>query len=93
MYIEENDFLYQLLSIALLANSFETYKRYKKINIIARPFSWKRRPGRQKTLHLSYIQKLLGDTDNMLQPNAIWTLAQNRGEWRKYVIACCEAER
>ena len=53
------------------------------------PTHGKRRAGRQRTSYLSYIQKLLGDTDGMLQPNAIRNLAQNRSEWRKFVIACC----
>ena len=52
-----------------------------------------RRPGRQKTSYLSYIQKLCGDEDNMLQPEAISTLAQDRSEWRKFVIACSAVER
>ena len=57
------------------------------------PHHGKRRVGRQRTSYLSYIQKLLGDADGMLQPNAIQNLAQNRSVWRKFVIACCAAER
>ena len=49
--------------------------------------------GGQRTLYLSCVRKLFGDTDGMLQPNAIQNMAQDRSEWRKYVIACCAAER
>ena len=57
------------------------------------PTHGRRRAGRQKTSYLSYVQKLLGDTDDMMQPQHIKNLALNRNQWRKYVIACCAAER
>ena len=57
------------------------------------PTHGRRRAGRQKTSYLSYVQKLLGDTDDMMQPQHIKNLDLNRNEWRKYVIACCAAER
>lgn len=56
------------------------------------PTHGKRRPGRQKTSYLVYIQKLLGDTDDMFQPDAIASLASNRSTWRTFVIACSAAE-
>ena len=56
------------------------------------PSHGKRRPGRQRTSYLSYIQRLLGDTENMFQADAIGTLAQNRIEWRKFVTACSAVE-
>ena len=38
----------------------------------------KRKPGRQRTLFLRYIQHLLGDTDNMIGPGKLSELAQDR---------------
>ncbi len=52
----------------------------------------KRRPGRQRTSYLSYIQKLLGDTDNWLNLDAITALAMDRSVWRSFVVACFAAE-
>ena len=43
----------------------------------------KRKPGRQRTLFLRYIQHLLGDTDNMIGPGKLSELAQDRCGWRK----------
>ena len=57
------------------------------------PSHGRRKPGRQRTSYLSYIQKLLGDTNSMLHPKAIADLAQNRSDWRKFAIACCAADR
>ena len=57
------------------------------------PSHGRRKPGRQRTSFLSYIQKLLGDTNSMLHPKAIADLAQNRSDWRKFAIACCAADR
>ena len=56
------------------------------------PLHGKRRPGRQRTSYLSYAQKLLGDFDNLLLPDAITTLASNRSTWRNFVVACFAAE-
>ena len=56
------------------------------------PSHGRRRPGRQATSYTSYIQKLLGDTDCDLKPEAIASLAQDRSEWRKFVVACSAAE-
>ena len=39
------------------------------------PSHGRRRPGRQATSYASYIQKLLGDTDSDLKPEAIASLA------------------
>ena len=52
-----------------------------------------RRPGQQRTSYISYIQKLLGDTENDLHPDAIALLASDRRSWRKFVVACSAAER
>ena len=57
------------------------------------PSHGRRKPGRQRTSYLSYIQKLLGDTNSMLHPKAIADLAQNRSDWRKFAIACCAVDR
>ena len=56
------------------------------------PLHGKRRPGRQRTSYLSYVQKLLGDFDNFLLPDAIATLASDRSTWRNFVVACFAAE-
>ncbi len=42
--------------------------------------------------HLKYVQHLLGDSDGMLQPNKISSLAQDRSGWRNLVVACSAAE-
>ena len=52
----------------------------------------KRKPGRPRTLYLQYVQHLLGDTEGMLQPNKIVSLAQDRISWRKLVVACSAAD-
>jgi len=52
------------------------------------PSHGKRKPGRQRTSYLAYIQHLLGDQGNMLQPNNIAELAQDRSQWKKFVVAC-----
>ena len=57
------------------------------------PTHGRRKPGRQRTSYLSYIQNLLGDSNNMLQPKGITNLAQNRSDWRKLAIACCADDR
>ena len=53
----------------------------------------KRKPGRQRTLFLRYIQHLLGDTDNMIGPGKLSELAQDRCGWRKLVVACSAADQ
>ena len=53
----------------------------------------KRKPGRQRTLFLRYIQNLLGDTDNMIGPGKLSKLAQDCCGWRKLVVACSAADR
>ena len=53
----------------------------------------KRKPGRQKTLFLSYIQRLLGDTDHMIGQDKLSELAQDPCGWRKPVVACSAANR
>ncbi len=52
----------------------------------------KRKPGRPRTLYLKYVQDLLGDSEGMLQPNNISSLAQDRSGWRNLVVACSAAE-
>ena len=56
------------------------------------PTHGRRRPGRQRTSYISYIQKLLGDTENDLHADAIALLASDRCSWRKFVVACSAAE-
>ena len=53
----------------------------------------KRKPGGQRTLFLTYIQNLLGDTDNMIGPDKLSELAQDRCDWKKIVVACSAADR
>ena len=57
------------------------------------PSHGKRKPGRQRTLFVSYIQHLLGDTDNMIGPDKLPKLPQDRCGWRKLVVACSTADR
>ena len=52
------------------------------------PTHGKRRPGRQKTSYLAYIQRLLGDENNDLSPEGITQLALDRCRWRSFVAAC-----
>jgi len=56
------------------------------------PSHGKRRPGRQKTTYLAYIQKMFGDTENMLDKDAIIETAMDRLRWRNFVVACLAAE-
>ena len=56
------------------------------------PTHGRRRPGRQRTSYLSYVQKLFGDLENNLQQDAIASLAADRCAWRKFVVACSAAE-
>ena len=53
----------------------------------------KRKPGRQRTLFLRYIQHLLGDTDNMIGPGKLSELAQDRCGWRKLIVTCSAADQ
>ena len=57
------------------------------------PSHGKRKPGRQRTLFLSYIQHLLGDTDNMIGPDKLSELAQDCCGWRMLVVTCSAADR
>ena len=41
---------------------------------------------------MSYVQKLLGDTENDQHEEAIASLAFDRFTWRKFVVAYSEAE-
>ena len=52
----------------------------------------KRRPGRQHISFLTYVQRLLGDDEGILQPSQISTLAQDRRSWKKLVVPCSAAE-
>ena len=53
----------------------------------------KRKPRRQRTLFLRYIQHLLGDTDNMIGLGKLSELAQDHCGWRKLVVACSAADQ
>ena len=57
------------------------------------PSHGKRKPGRQRTLFLSYIQHLLGDTNNMIGPDKLSELAQDHCGWRKLIVACSADNR
>ena len=63
-----------------------------KLYALYTPPHGKKRPGRQRTSFLTYVQRLLGDCDGMLQPDQIATLAQDRSKWRKLVVTCSAAE-
>ena len=53
----------------------------------------KRKPGRQQTAFLSYIQHLLQDTDNVIGPDKLSELGQDRCGWKKIVVTCSAADR
>jgi exonuclease III len=52
----------------------------------------KRRPGRPRTTYLTYIQRVLGYDEGLLQAEQIATLAKDRYAWRNLVVACSAAE-
>ena len=56
------------------------------------PTHGRRRPGRPCTSYLTYIQRLLGDNEGMIEDRQIVTLAQDRRAWKKLVVACSAAE-
>ncbi|XP_078617621.1 uncharacterized protein LOC144885572 [Branchiostoma floridae x Branchiostoma japonicum] len=56
------------------------------------PSHGKRRPGRQKTNYLTYIQNLLGDAEGDLNPTAIAALAADRLRWNRIVTDCTAAD-
>ena len=56
------------------------------------PTHGRRRPGRPCTSYLTYIQRLLGDNEGMIEDRQIVTLAQDRRAWKKLVVACAAAE-
>ena len=61
-----------------------------KMYALYTPSHGKRKPGRQRTLYLKYIQCLLGDTNNI--PEKLSELAQDRCGWRKLVtVVVCSA--
>ena len=57
------------------------------------PTHGRRRPGRQRTSYLRYIQRLLGDDDGQLTSKQITDLAIDRKGWRKLTVACGAACR
>ncbi|XP_066275382.1 uncharacterized protein [Branchiostoma lanceolatum] len=57
------------------------------------PTHGRRRPGRQKTSYLAYIQNLLGDAEGDLSPEAITAMATDRRMWRGRVIGRCATDR
>ena len=63
-----------------------------KVYALYTPPHGKRKPGRQRTLFLRYIQRLFGDHEGLLQPDQITALAQDRSNWRKFVVACSAAD-
>ena len=56
------------------------------------PTHGNRKAGRPRTQYLTYIQRLMGDNDGMLQEKQIATLAKDRHAWRKLVVDCSAAE-
>ena len=56
------------------------------------PSHGRRRPGRQRTSYLTYIQRMFGDYEGMLRPDQLVTLAQDRSKWRKLVVDCSAVE-
>jgi hypothetical protein len=52
----------------------------------------KRRPGRPRTTYLTYIQRVLGYDEDLLQAEQIATLAKDKYAWRNLVVACSAAE-
>ena len=56
------------------------------------PTHGKRRRGRQRTLFPRYIQHLFGDTNDMLSQGQLTSMAQDRCNWRKLVVACSADE-
>lgn len=65
-------------------NAFGTLP-YKEYALYIPPHE-KRKPGRQGTLFLTYIQHLLGDTDDMIGQDKLSELAQDRCGWKKIVV-------
>ncbi|XP_066295679.1 uncharacterized protein [Branchiostoma lanceolatum] len=57
------------------------------------PTHGRRRPGRQKTSYLTYVQNLLGDAEGDLSPEAITAMATDRRMWRGRVIGRCATDR
>ena len=64
-----------------------------KYSVLYIPPHEKRILRRQQTLFLTYNQHLLGDTGNMIGPDKLSQLAQDRCGWRKIVVACSAADR
>jgi len=63
-----------------------------KLYALYAPSHGRKRPGRQHTSYLTYIQHLFGDYDGMLSTEQLVTLAQDRSKWRKLVVDCSAAE-
>ena len=53
----------------------------------------KRKPVKQGTLFLTYIQHQWGDTDNMIGQYKLSELAQDRCGWKKIVVTCSAVDR
>ena len=57
------------------------------------PTHGRKRSGHQRTNHLTYIQNLMGDSNNVLTPDVIAENAKDHGAWRNFVVACFAAKR
>ena len=57
------------------------------------PSHGRRRPGRQRTTYLQYIQQLLGDHNGQITPKQFVDLASNKKSWKKLTVACAAADR
>ena len=64
----------RFLCYVLTLPDYEPYKEYAPYI----PPYGKRKPGRQRTLFLTFIQYLLEDIDNMIGPDKLSELAQDR---------------
>ena len=56
------------------------------------PTIGKRRPGRERTSYLNYVQRLLGDNEGAMQEQQIAAFADDRRAWRNLVVACSAAD-
>ena len=64
-----------------------------RLYVLYTPSKGKRRPGRQKTSCLQYVQQLIGDDYSQLSPDQIANLARDKNSWRKFSAACVAANR
>ena len=101
-----NDRVYEMTKTRLLIEQVQTRQlkflghilgksEDKPANLYALyfPTHGRRRPGRQITSYLQYIQRLLRDDNGQLTSKQIADLANDRKGWRKLTVACAAAGR